>query len=96
MVKTYGFKEAQTSLKDIFESIFKEENIQILEKVIPHMSGYIPLFQAIFDEDEKEDLPKPRLSKLKESKDFKDFAREYDTLNSKEVKFLNKRVSNIV
>ena len=49
------------------------------------MSGYVPLFQAIFDEDEKEELPKPRLSKLKESKDFKDFVKEYDTLNSREV-----------
>lgn len=45
------------------------------------MNGYVPLFQAIFDEDD--DAPKPRPSKVNQSRDFKDFAKEFD---SKEVK----------
>jgi len=51
IVKILNAREAQSSLREIFENIFKEEELKILEKVIPHLGGYVRLFQSILNEE---------------------------------------------
>ena len=72
-MKAFEHKEAQNLFKDTFEVILREEDVEILEKIIPLLPEIIPKFQPSQEEEageetnrgkEKEDNLK---NKIKES-----------------------------
>lgn len=88
-MKAYEIKEAQIIFRETFESLFKEESVQILEKVVPHLSELVRVFQSTVEDEledkEKDDSGKSK-GKSKEIKEWKDWnGSTSDVDKSKEV-----------
>ena len=99
VIKAFETKEVQTTFKGLFESIFKEEDLQILEKIIPHLSEIVTVFQTVVEDSGGDDSSKSKddsgkskgkeSSKTKSIKDWKDWnsGSTSDIDKSKEVIF---------
>lgn len=99
VIKAFEIKEAQTTFKGLFESIFKEEDIHILGKIVPHLSEIVTIFQTAVEDSSGEDSNKSKddsgknkvreSTKLKSIKEWKDWnsGSTSDIDRSKEVIF---------
>ena len=86
------------TFKETFEAIIREDDIQILEKIIPHLGELVNLFQPALEAESAEEGSKDRekdrereealKSKWKENlkaKEFNNGSREFDTDKSSPV-----------
>ncbi|RZJ99425.1 MAG: hypothetical protein EOO43_26310 [Flavobacterium sp.] len=51
-MKSFELKEAQGLFRDTFEVILREEEVEILEKVLPQLPDLIPIFQPLTTDEE--------------------------------------------
>jgi len=84
MVKSFELKEAKELFRDTFEVILREEEVVILEKVLPQLPELIPIFQPSTEEENnthtEEDKEKDEnmrtkgkeYAKWRENKDWRD------------------------
>ncbi len=83
MVKSFELKEAKELFRDTFEVILREEEVVILEKVLPQLPDLIPIFQPSTEEEntqteedkEKEESMRTKgkeYAKWRENKDWRD------------------------
>jgi len=56
-VRSFELKEAQGLFRDTFEVILREEEVPILEKVLPQLPDLIPIFQPSTEEDSNNRVP---------------------------------------
>ncbi len=96
-MKAFELREAQTTFKGTFDSLLREENVDILERVINQLVEIIPFFQPSPDEDSFDERLQIRENlnfKFKDNSKWREY-RESETNKSGQVSLINNKAMNI-